>query len=146
MQIFYNIDANITSSQFCVGSSPCPANTQSQSPKDRILVKAAKKGTMVLIVLILFHCKVIKFWPPPFIGFKKMFFSLNLNLALQRQQNQQQQSLHCWRPWKLRTDLIFVTNITNIISGEKIAMWRKFSFPCMTVVGKLKISPHVEKF
>ena len=25
-------------------------------------------------------------------------------------------------------------------------MWRNFSFPCMTIVGKLKISPHVEKF
>ena len=55
MQTFYIIDANITSSQFCVGNSPCPANTQSQFPKDRILIKAAKKGT------ILFHCKVIKF-------------------------------------------------------------------------------------
>ena len=40
-------------------------------------------------------------------------------------------------------DLIFVT---NIISGEKIVMWRNFSFPRMTIVGKLKISPHVEKF
>ena len=44
------------------------------------------------------------------------------------------------------TDLIFVTNLTNIISGEKIVMWKNFSFPCMTIVGKLKISPHVEKF
>ena len=43
-------------------------------------------------------------------------------------------------------ELIFVTNITNYISGEKIAMWRNFSFPCMTIVGKLKISPPVEKF
>ena len=43
-------------------------------------------------------------------------------------------------------DLIFVTNITNIISGEKIVKWINFSFPCMTIVGKLKISPHVEKF
>ena len=43
-------------------------------------------------------------------------------------------------------DLIFVTNITNIISGEKIVMWRNFSFPRMTIVGKLKISPHVEEF
>ena len=25
-------------------------------------------------------------------------------------------------------------------------MWRNFSFPCMTIVGKLKISPPVEKF
>ena len=25
-------------------------------------------------------------------------------------------------------------------------MWRNFSFPCMTIVGKLNISPHVEKF
>ena len=43
----------------------------------------------------------------------------------------------------LATDLMFVT---NIISGEKIAMWGNFSFPCMTIVGKLKISPNVEKF
>ena len=42
-------------------------------------------------------------------------------------------------------DLIFVTNITNYICGEKFVMWRNFSFPCMTIVGKLKISPHVEK-
>ena len=44
------------------------------------------------------------------------------------------------------TDLIFVTNITNYICGEKIAMWRIFSFPCMTIAGKSKISLHVEKF
>ena len=44
------------------------------------------------------------------------------------------------------SDMIFVTNITNIISGEKIVMWRNFSFPCMAIVGKLKISPHAEKF
>ena len=25
-------------------------------------------------------------------------------------------------------------------------MWRNFSFSCMTIVGKLKISPHVDKF
>ena len=25
-------------------------------------------------------------------------------------------------------------------------MWKNFSFPCMTIVGKLTISPHVEKF
>ena len=30
--------------------------------------------------------------------------------------------------------------ITNYIRGEKIVMWRNFSFPCMTIVGKLKIS------
>ena len=41
------------------------------------------------------------------------------------------------------TELIFVTDITNYIRGEKIVMWRNFSFPCMTIVGKLKISPHV---
>ena len=40
------------------------------------------------------------------------------------------------------TDLIFVT---NHIPGEKIVMWRNFSLPCMTIVGKLKISPQVEK-
>ena len=57
------------------------------------------------------------------------------------------------KPWKQRwllfflgADMIFVTNITNIVSGEKFVMWRNFSFPCMTIVGKLKISPHVEKF
>ena len=44
------------------------------------------------------------------------------------------------------TDLIFVTNIMSYIRGEKIAMWRNFSFPYVTIVGKLKISPHVEKF
>ena len=44
------------------------------------------------------------------------------------------------------TGLIFVTNITNYLRGEKIVMWRNFSFPCKTIVGKLKISPHVEKF
>ena len=43
-------------------------------------------------------------------------------------------------------DQIFVTSITNYIREEKIVMWRNFSFPCMTIVGKLKISPHVEKF
>ena len=43
-------------------------------------------------------------------------------------------------------DLIFVTNITNYIRGERIVMWRNFIFPCMTIVGKLKISSHVEKF
>ena len=45
-----------------------------------------------------------------------------------------------------KTDLIFVPNITNYISGEKIVVWRNFSFPCITIVGKLKISPSVEKF
>ena len=44
------------------------------------------------------------------------------------------------------TDLIFVTNITKYIRGGRIVMWRNFSFPCTTIVGKLKISPHVEKF
>ena len=43
------------------------------------------------------------------------------------------------------TDLIFVTNIINNISGE-IAMWRNFSFPCMAIVRKLKIFPNVKKF
>ena len=41
------------------------------------------------------------------------------------------------------TDLIFVT---NIISGEKIVRWRNFSFPCKTIVGKVKISPPMVKF
>ena len=40
------------------------------------------------------------------------------------------------------TDLIFVTNMTNYIRGEKIVMWRNFSFPCMTIVGKLKIDKY----
>ena len=34
----------------------------------------------------------------------------------------------------------------ELYSWRKIVMWRNFSFPCMTIVGKLKISPHVEKF
>ena len=34
----------------------------------------------------------------------------------------------------------------ELYSWKKIVMWRNFSFPCMTIVGKLKISPHVEKF
>ena len=33
-----------------------------------------------------------------------------------------------------------------LLTEKKIVMWRNFSFPCMTIVGKLKISPHVEKF
>ena len=45
-----------------------------------------------------------------------------------------------------QTDLIFFTNITYIVSGEKIVMWRNFTFPCMTIFGKLKISIHVERF
>ena len=51
------------------------------------------------------------------------------------------------------TDLIFVTNsnIANIVSGEKIVMWRKNCHVekfqrSMTIVGKLKISPDVDKF
>ena len=43
-------------------------------------------------------------------------------------------------------DLIFVTNIKNYIRAEKIVMWRNFSLPSMTNVGKLKTSPHVENF
>ena len=34
----------------------------------------------------------------------------------------------------------------ELYSRRKIVMRRNFSFPCMTLVGKLKISPHVEKF
>ena len=45
-----------------------------------------------------------------------------------------------------QTHLIFVTNITNYIHGEKVVRWRNFSIPCMTIVGKLKISPHAKKF
>ena len=51
----------------------------------------------------------------------------------------------CFQKWKSffgnLPELIFVTNITNYISGEKIVMWRNFSFPCIPC-----ISPHVEKF
>ena len=43
-----------------------------------------------------------------------------------------------------RAYLIFVTNITNEICGEKIVMWRKFKFICVTDVEKSEISPHVE--
>ena len=44
------------------------------------------------------------------------------------------------------TDLIFVMNITNYIRRDEIVMWKNFSFPCITIVGKFKFSPHVEKF
>ena len=43
-----------------------------------------------------------------------------------------------------KADLIFVTNITNYICGEEIVMWRNFSFACLKIVGKMKISPHEE--
>ena len=33
-------------------------------------------------------------------------------------------------------DLLFVTNITIHIHGEKIVMWRNFSLQCLTIVGK----------
>ena len=46
----------------------------------------------------------------------------------------------------LIADLIYVSNITNIINGEKIVMWRIFSFPCMAIVGKSKTSPQQFKF
>ena len=46
----------------------------------------------------------------------------------------------------VKPQLIFVTHITSYIRGEKIVMWRNSSFSCMTIVRKLKISPHVEKF
>ena len=45
-----------------------------------------------------------------------------------------------------RSEVIFVTDITVYICGEKIVMWRNFSFPCMTIVGKLKFFPQAEKF
>ena len=41
---------------------------------------------------------------------------------------------------------IFVMNITNYIRGEEIVMWRNFSFPCKTIVGKLKILGNFENF
>ena len=47
--------------------------------------------------------------------------------------------------YNVQPDLIFVTNIKNYIRGEKIVMWRNFSFPCMTIVENLKTSPYVEK-
>ena len=53
---------------------------------------------------------------------------------------------YCSLKSHLCPDMIFVTKIMNYIRGEKIAMWRNFSFPYVTIVGKLKISPHVEKF
>ena len=44
-----------------------------------------------------------------------IYYMIILNLALQWQQNQQQQSLHCWRPWKLRSLVIFcmIQKLTN---------------------------------
>ena len=45
-----------------------------------------------------------------------------------------------------KADLIFVTSLTSQASGEKIAMWRIFSFPCITIAGKSKNSLHVDKF
>ena len=36
---------------------------------------------------------------------------------------------HMWDSYQ--GDLIFVTNITNIISGEKFYKWKSFSFPCI---------------
>ena len=45
-----------------------------------------------------------------------------------------------------RSGLIFVTNITVYIRGGKIVMWRNFSFPSMTIVGKLQCYLHVETF
>ena len=58
--------------------------------------------------------------------------------------NQNHLKTHQTNP--IMADLIFVTNITNYIRGEKIVTWSNFSSPGMTIVGKLKISPHVEKF
>ena len=44
------------------------------------------------------------------------------------------------------SELIFVMNITNYIRGEEIVMWRNFSFPCKTIVGKLTILGNFGKF
>ena len=44
----------------------------------------------------------------------------------------------------LEPDLILVTNITNYIHGEKLSCGEISA--CITVVGKFRISPHVEKF
>ena len=43
------------------------------------------------------------------------------------------------------TYLIFVTNITNEICGDKFVMWRNFRFICTTDVEKSDISSHVEQ-
>ena len=42
----------------------------------------------------------------------------------------------------IMADLIFVTNNTYIISGDKIVMWRNVSFPCVTIVEKFQLSPY----
>ena len=54
--------------------------------------------------------------------------------------------LFFWILSKLPPDLKFVTNIMNYIRREKNVMWKNFSFPCLTFVAKLKISPSVERF
>ena len=43
-----------------------------------------------------------------------------------------------------QADLIFVTDITDYICGEKSVMWRNFKFLYMKHVEKAKISPHVD--
>ena len=41
----------------------------------------------------------------------------------------------------------YLSRISRIIFVEKkYVNWRNFSFPYMTIMGKLRISPHVEKF
>ena len=49
------------------------------------------------------------------------------------------------KPWKQRwllfflgADMIFVTNITNIISGEKFVMWRKFQLSMYINCGEIE--------
>ena len=44
------------------------------------------------------------------------------------------------------THLIFVTNITNEICGEKFVMWRNFRSLHICNVEKYEITQHVEKF
>ena len=54
----------------------------------------------------------------------------NLPQLICSESNDRPQLVNSTVPFVSPTDLIFVTNITNIISGEKIVMWRNFSFPC----------------
>ena len=84
-----------------------------------------KRGSFVLHVLLKYR-STVKFWEPHIL--QGRIHGVKLPLS------------------GLGPDLIFVTNIRKYIRGEKIVLWRNFTFPCMTIVGKLKMSPHVEKF
>ena len=52
--------------------------------------------------------------------------------------------IHYIQALRVTPYLIFVTNFTNEICGEKFVVWRNFNFNCMTDVEKSEISPHVE--